>query len=56
MADSNPGGPGGKQRRIQANKPMGKTSHRKAGGSGVAAWVKVAFVVVIVVTAWVVFF
>lgn len=31
--DSNPGGPGGKRRRIQTNKPQGKTSHKKQGGT-----------------------
>lgn len=29
--DSNPGGPGGRTRKIQTNKPRGKTSH--SGGS-----------------------
>jgi hypothetical protein len=30
--DSNPGGPGGRTRKIQTNVPRGQTSHR-AGGS-----------------------
>lgn len=30
--DSNPGGPGGRTRKIQTNKPRGKTSHRGGGG------------------------
>lgn len=29
--DSNPGGPGGRTRKIQINKARGKTSHRGAG-------------------------
>lgn len=33
MTNSNPGGPGGKKRKIQTNKPQGKTSHRKSGGT-----------------------
>lgn len=32
MTNSNPGGPGGQRRKIQTNKPQGKTSHRKQGG------------------------
>jgi hypothetical protein len=32
--DSNPGGPGGRTRKIQTNKARGKTSHRAAGGGG----------------------
>lgn len=27
--DANPGGPGGRRRKIQTNKPLGKTSHQK---------------------------
>lgn len=30
--DSNPGGPGGRTRRIQSNVPRGQTSHRGGGG------------------------
>lgn len=30
--DANPGGPGGRRRKIQTNKPQGKTSHRGGGG------------------------
>lgn len=30
--DSNPGGPGGRTRKIQTNVPRGKTSHRSGGG------------------------
>lgn len=30
--DSNPGGPGGRTRKIQTNQPRGKTSHRAGGG------------------------
>lgn len=30
--DSNPGGPGGRTRKIQTNKAQGKTSHRAGGG------------------------
>ena len=32
--DSNPGGPGGRTRKIQTNKPRGKTSRRAGGGGG----------------------
>lgn len=32
--DSNPGGPGGRTRKIQTNKARGKTSHRAGGGGG----------------------
>lgn len=30
--DSNPGGPGGRSRKIQTNVPRGKTSHGGGGG------------------------
>ena len=30
--DANPGGAGGSRRKIQTNKPQGKTSHRAGGG------------------------
>jgi hypothetical protein len=30
--DANPGGPGGRRRKIQTNVPRGKTSHGKSGG------------------------
>jgi hypothetical protein len=33
MTNSNPGGRGGQRRRIQTNKPQGKTSHRTGGGA-----------------------
>lgn len=32
--DSNPGGPGGRTRKIQTNVPRGQTSHRGGGGGG----------------------
>jgi hypothetical protein len=32
--DSNPGGPGGRTRKVQTNKARGKTSHRSGGGGG----------------------
>ena len=32
--DSNPGGPGGRTRKIQTNAPRGKTSHQAGGGGG----------------------
>lgn len=35
--DSNPGGPGGRTRKIPVNKPRGKTSHRSGDGCAVMA-------------------
>jgi len=29
MTDSNPGGPGGKKKKIQTNIPQGQTSHQR---------------------------
>lgn len=32
--NANPGGPGGRRRKIQTNVPRGKTSHAGGGGGG----------------------
>jgi hypothetical protein len=37
VTNANPGGPGGKRRKIQTNQPQGKTSHQKPKKPGIIA-------------------
>lgn len=40
MPDANPGGPGGRRKKIQTNVPRGKTSHQKKGCCSMVAAVR----------------